>query len=77
MSRMFEIVAFTASHESYADVVLDEIDPKRELISHRLYRRHCFEIHPNIYTKDLRIINRDLSQMVLVDNAPYSYIFQL
>lgn len=58
-------------------MVLDEIDPDREFIKHRLYRHHCFEIHPNIYTKDLRIINRDLSQMVLVDNAPYSYIFQL
>jgi len=77
MSKTFEIIAFTASHESYADVVLDEIDPDREFIKHRLYRHHCFEIHPNIYTKDLRIINRDLSQIVLVDNAPYSYIFQL
>jgi CTD small phosphatase-like protein 2 len=27
MSRYFEIVAFTASHETYADVVLDELDP--------------------------------------------------
>ena len=29
------------------------------------------------YVKDLRVINRDLSQMVLVDNAAYSYAFQL
>ena len=27
--------------------------------------------------KDLRIINRNLSEMVLVDNAAYSYAFQL
>jgi TFIIF-interacting CTD phosphatase-like protein len=27
MSKLFEIIAFTASHESYADAVLDEIDP--------------------------------------------------
>jgi CTD small phosphatase-like protein 2 len=27
--------------------------------------------------KDLRIINRNLSDMVLVDNAAYSYAFQL
>ena len=27
--------------------------------------------------KDLRIINRDLSKMVLVDNAAYSYGFQI
>lgn len=42
MSKTFEIIAFTASHESYADVVLDEIDPDREFIKHRLYRHHCF-----------------------------------
>ncbi len=29
MSKYYEIIAFTASHESYADVVLDELDPER------------------------------------------------
>lgn len=28
------------------------------------------------YVKDLRIIDREPSQMVLVDNAAYSYLFQ-
>jgi CTD small phosphatase-like protein 2 len=27
MAKTFEIIAFTAAHESYADVVLDELDP--------------------------------------------------
>jgi CTD small phosphatase-like protein 2 len=27
--------------------------------------------------KDLRVINRDLSKTVLVDNAAYSYAFQV
>jgi CTD small phosphatase-like protein 2 len=30
-----------------------------------------------MYIKDLRIINRSLSEMVLIDNAAYSYSFQL
>lgn len=30
-----------------------------------------------MHVKDLRVIDRDLSQMVLVDNAAYSYIYQL
>lgn len=29
------------------------------------------------YVKDLRIIDREPSKMVLVDNAAYSYVFQL
>ena len=30
-----------------------------------------------MYVKDLRIIGRDLKNMVLVDNAAYSYAYQL
>jgi CTD small phosphatase-like protein 2 len=30
-----------------------------------------------MYVKDLRIINRDLNDLVLIDNAAYSYAFQL
>ena len=30
-----------------------------------------------MYIKDLRIINREMSQIILVDNAAYSYFFQL
>jgi CTD small phosphatase-like protein 2 len=30
-----------------------------------------------VYVKDLRVINRDISEMVLVDNAAYSYAYQL
>ena len=30
-----------------------------------------------MYVKDLSLINRDLKDMVLVDNAAYSYAFQL
>jgi CTD small phosphatase-like protein 2 len=30
-----------------------------------------------MHVKDLRVINRNLANMVLVDNAAYSYAFQL
>jgi len=36
--KYFEIIAFTASEKSYADVILNEIDPEGTLIDHRLYR---------------------------------------
>jgi len=41
LSKFAEIIIFTASSASYADVILDHLDPKKELISHRLYRHHC------------------------------------
>ena len=70
------MVVFTASHKSYADVVLDFLDPHRELIQHRLYRDSCVLTEDGVHIKDLRIVaNRDLKDMVLVDNAVYSFGF--
>ena len=69
-------MVFTASHKSYADVVLDYLDPKRELIEHRLYRDSCMQTEEGVYIKDLRIIkNRNLRDLVIVDNAVYSFGF--
>ena len=58
-------------------MVLDYLDPKGDLVHHRLFREHCYETVGGTYVKDLRVLNRDLSQVVLVDNAAYSYAFQL
>ena len=71
----FEVIVFTASHRCYADVVLDHIDPTGELIHHRLYRESCV-LMEGIYIKDLRILdNRDLKDIVIVDNAAYSFAY--
>lgn len=37
-NKKYQVAVFTASHKFYADVVLDYLDPKRELISFRMYR---------------------------------------
>lgn len=77
MSRNWEIVIFTASHQEYADAILNEIDPNNEIIQHRLYRQHCSKIAPDLYIKDLSRLNRDLRKVVIVDNAANSYFYQL
>lgn len=77
MMNKFQIIIFTASHHSYADAILDELDPDGEIFQHRLYRQHCVVLGNEWHVKDLRILNRNLSEMVLVDNAAYSYAFQL
>ncbi len=41
LSQHFELIAFTASHACYAHKVLDFLDPKGQLFSHRLTREHC------------------------------------
>jgi CTD small phosphatase-like protein 2 len=57
-------------------VVLDHLDPENKYIQHRLFREHCHSTSDGMFVKDLRVINRPLSDMVLIDNAAYSYAFQ-
>ena len=65
-NELFQVIVFTASHKWYADTVLDFLDPKGELIQHRLYRDSWYKTEDNVYIKDLRIIrNRELKDMVI------------
>lgn len=73
-SKMFEIVVFTASQASYANKVLDLIDPNK-YISHRLFRRHCEHYQGN-YLKDLSKLGRNLKQTFIIDNFPLCFSFQ-
>lgn len=79
-SKNYQVIVFTASHQIYADAILDYIDPTKELIQHRLYRQHCTLTPGGYYVKDLRIINPeqfDLSKIVIVDNSVYSFAFHI
>lgn len=78
LSNFFEIVIFTASHSCYANSILNLLDPYHEYITFRLFRESCIEIEDGIFVKDLRIFgNRNLDELMIVDNACYSYAFQL
>ena len=37
-SQNYQVCVFTASHQFYADAVLDYLDPERNLIQQRFYR---------------------------------------
>lgn len=77
VSKDFEVFVFTASHQCYADVVLDYLDPQKKYIHQRFYRENCVNVD-GVYIKDLRIFgNRKLSEIVIVDNAAYSFAYQL
>ena len=77
VNKDFEVFVFTASHQCYANVVLDYLDPTGELIHARFFRDNCINMG-GIYIKDLRIFsNRKLSDMVIVDNAAYSFAYQI
>ena len=47
VATMFEVVVFTASQKVYAEKLLNVIDPKRNLIKHRVYRDSCVMVDGN------------------------------
>uniref|UniRef100_A0A6S8FV16 FCP1 homology domain-containing protein n=1 Tax=Aplanochytrium stocchinoi TaxID=215587 RepID=A0A6S8FV16_9STRA len=75
MSELFELVVFTASHRSYADPLLNLLDPTG-LIKHRLFRESCLSVD-GVFLKDLSMIGRDLKNTVIIDNSPYVFAYQI
>lgn len=67
----YEIVVYTASLRQYADPLLDLIDPEG-LCTARLYREHCTLVG-NCHVKDLQNLGREMSDVLIIDNSPYSY----
>ncbi|GAV09296.1 hypothetical protein RvY_18863 [Ramazzottius varieornatus] len=73
VGQCFECVLFTASLAKYADPVADLLD-KWGVFRARLFRESCVFYRGN-YVKDLSRLGRELSNVVIVDNSPASYIF--
>jgi len=74
MGSKFEVVVFTASLDKYANPVLDILDPKG-FIKIRLFREACVQHYGN-YVKDLSLLGRRLEDTLIIDNSPFSYMFQ-
>jgi Dullard-like phosphatase family protein len=73
VGKFFELVIFTASISKYASPLLDILD-KEKNIKFRLYRDQCTFIN-GIYIKDLKKCNRNLKDLIIVDNSPIAYTF--
>ena len=82
IKRHYHIVVFTASHQAYADAVLNFMDPTNKYFKYRLYRNNCslVDIDGNkFYVKDLDIFNEfyDLKDIIIIDNSVLSFIYHL
>lgn len=73
VGKLYEVVVFTASVSRYGDPLLDILD-KNKTIHHRLFREACYNYEGN-YIKNLSQIGRQLSDIIILDNSPASYIF--
>lgn len=71
MSQYYELVIYTASLQPYADPLMDILDPEG-LCTARLFREHCSKLN-SLYVKDLSLLGRDLSKVVILENSRNSY----
>ena len=76
IAGQFEVVIFTASQSAYANVILDILDPDNRFFQHRLFRESCIEVEDN-HVKDLNVLGRDLSTVIMVDNSPHVFGYQV
>lgn len=73
VGKWFEVVVFTASVSKYGDPLLNKLDIHRS-VHHRLFRDSCYNYQGN-FIKNLSQIGRPLSECIIIDNSPASYIF--
>ncbi|CAD8059577.1 unnamed protein product [Paramecium sonneborni] len=77
LSDVCEVMIFTASHECYANEVINHLDPQQR-VKRRIFRDSCVtDENSTYYIKNLEVIDRDLKDIVIVDNASYSFVHQL
>ena len=82
IKKHYHIVVFTASHQAYADAVLDFMDPGNKYFKYRLYRNNCSLVDVDgakFYVKDLDIFDEhyNLKDIIIIDNSALSFIYHL
>ena len=66
MSKLYEIVIWTAGMKEYADWVINILD-KYKCIKYRLYRQHT-QVKNDTYIKDLSKLGRNIAKTIIIDN---------
>ena len=82
IKNLYHIVVYTASHQSYADAVLNYLDKDNKYFQYRLYRNHCVQCDVDgmkFYVKDLDTLDKyyNLKDVVLIDNSVLSFAYHL
>ena len=64
MSKIYEIVMFTASLSKYAEPLYNSLDPKK-VTEALLYREHC-TFYNGLFVKDMSKLGRDLADVIVI-----------
>ncbi|EFN54279.1 hypothetical protein CHLNCDRAFT_31856, partial [Chlorella variabilis] len=74
MAQYYELVVYTSQLPTYADPILDRLDPQR-MIQYRLYRDSTQYVNGK-HVRDLSKLNRDMRQVLFVTADPDAYALQ-
>lgn len=78
-SKRWNLIAFTASSRSYAESILDRLDPLNQYVSNILSREHC-QAHGTRFVKDFRMVvspNIPQDKLLMIDNRVSSFAMNL
>ncbi len=65
---------FTASLSKYANPLYAKLDHAK-VTATLLYREHC-TFYNGLFVKDMAKLGRPLTDVIIIDNSPSSYLFQ-
>lgn len=74
LAQYFELVVYTSQLPTYADPILDRLDPHR-MIQYRLYRDSTRYVDGK-HVRDLSKLNRDLKQVLMITADEDAYSLQ-
>lgn len=74
VSQWYDLVVYTASLELYGSAVCDMLEKDANVsFKGRYFRQDCIQEGLQNYTKDLRAVNTDLANTLIIDNSPNAY----
>ena len=76
MNKIYNIIIFTASVKEYANPLLNVLDNEK-IIKKRFFREDCCIGTTGKFIKDLKKLNMNLKDLILVDNNPISYSYNI
>jgi len=79
MAQMYEVFLFTTADSHYANFFFNLLNARtNNSIIGVFSREHCVNLYKTVFLKDLEIVtNRNLKDMVLLDNTATSFGFHL
>lgn len=75
VSKYYELILFTTSIKSYADVIIDQIEKNKKFFSYKLYREHSTN-YGDYHIKDISLLGRDLKKTIIVDDKSHNFVLQ-